>query len=232
MKNNEPATLAFDFQPIKLEEIPRILPPTHSGKYSQIRIKVLEHIATLPPGESFILAPSKKSGENGALDKNARASFCGSINKTLRSERMPWHMVYSGIAKAFVIAPLKHRGYKQRVLEKQEVESPENSKTGFQASSDERLEKLVKLTCKTFGVTLKELQKTGMLYGKNYKPERTDIKRAMVYVGKNGLGLKLTDIGRILGISSGTTTPYCQQAMIHPESKKKVELLSAALNKE
>lgn len=228
-KNVSHDVLAFDFQPIELNELRKILPRSKYGKYDDIKFQILERVKSMPMNESFLLAPAKESGKKGLLDEQQIKSFTNSINGAFRDEKLPWHVVYSTIAKAFAIAPYKRKGRIPRVdsyeLPKSRQQSfpLEDGKLGFVGDKEDRLNKLLTLATHTFGFSLKQLQEKGV------RGAVSRARMAMCYVGKNGLGLKLSTIGALLEMSSGSTTPLCQQAPVR--AKEEIAQLSQALNK-
>ncbi len=231
-KHPKADTLDFEFQPIELDDLKKILPRPKWSIYQDIKDQILEKLSKLPPAESFLLVPPK----GHKLPVNLAKSFMNSVNSTLREQKITWHIVWSEKAGAFALAPYKRKGSKnwERPPAVPEIHIdrgiPENGKSGFAETPEARLAKLVKLTQKTFGVSLKQVMDNKMKNHKRPDPVFTDIRRAMLYVGRNGLGLKLATIGGLLGQSSAVSTVLCQEAQVRPSAKEKVQQLSQALN--
>lgn len=218
-------TLAFEFQPIKLADLRKIL-PVKGNKYAEIINQIHLHLEQIAPDEAFLVRPN----QGQTLTPEETKNFLNAINNHLRAERMAWHAVFSKVTNSIVLAPYKRKiyGYRPAKITKVSPAAEGNGSTaGFTDDSQTRLNKLMELTKQLFGVTVEQLRQKER--GESY-PELVDIKRAVVYVGRNGMGLKLREIADVLELTSSSTTTLCQQAMTHPTAKEKVALLSEALN--
>jgi hypothetical protein len=222
MKPTSTEVLKFSFQKIDLSQIPHLLPQIHRSKYSELRAQIIEKVNSLDVNESFMFAP-----DNGTkVTDKLKSSIEYGVNVSLAKEQLNWRLKYSTVAKAFVVAP-----YKRYQLGRKPKRGPilppaeENQTAGFTESSKIRMDKLIELIKKKFGVTLRQLQE------KNPDGEVLDVRRAMLYVGRNGLGLKLSELGRLLELQSSSATVYCQEAQTKPSAKEKVLILTQEVNR-
>lgn len=223
--NGHEDVLKFDFQTIKLADISRLIPPSHRSKYSELCDQIIERVNSMPSDETFAFAPSKDM--NGKLTEEKITSICVGVNHAFKRGELNWRLRYSEVGKAFVVAPYERHKRVNRKRQEIVMSSPQEP-SGFKEPSSDRLKVLVDLTHKTFGITLRQLQdKTLSLT----HPDVVDVKRAFLYVGRTGLGLKSSEIGDLLDLSSGSTAVLIQQAMSKPNAKELVKKLSEALNK-
>jgi hypothetical protein len=175
----------------------------------------------MPSDESFVFGPGKNEH---IADKQFIQKVCNGVNYSFKRNQISWRIRYSINQKVFVVEPYDRM---KRVRKIKSVSRPpsEVEERGFTEDTESRLQTLVLLMKKTFNLTMKDLQKKGVT------GDLVDYKRAMLYVGRNGLGLKLSEIGNFLGLSSASTSTLSVQAMNKPAAKEKTALLMAALNK-
>lgn len=221
----------FDFQEIAINDIPKYLPETYRSNYAAFRALLIERVNQMDSEKTLIFAPTKKMTTSiGKLSDDKIARICWGVNHSFVHARMNWKIAYSEKNKVFVLKPYQRKGGitpKHKIQSNGNGDVPlavESAQSGFKEDDTQRMHKLVRLMKDKLGVTLRQLQE-------KRNPETIDYKRAMLYVGRNGLGLKLADLGNLLGISSGSATSLCQQALTVPSAKEKVDVLVAALNK-
>jgi hypothetical protein len=208
--------IKFAFQPIDLAEISKILPPKYRGKYSDLKAQIVNRLNSLDSDKSFLF-----QAQGMSMKEAQRNSLIFGLNKYLNQEKLPWKVQWSEKdvngkeVKAFVVCPkeLRTTTYKPRTF--QSVTTPEANK---------RFENLLHIIKKKWGVTLRQLQE------KNAGEDTTDLKRALLYVGRTGLGIKLSHMQKELNIASSSATVFCKEATNKPKAQQFVEALKAALN--
>lgn len=219
MSKTKEGVLNFVFDPIDLSELQKILSAAYKSKYALIRIQILEKINSCPPGKSFLIAPA--DNKNGALSPREIVSFTGSINKALRVERLPWHLVYLPEQKAFAIAPYKRNGARKspRIDESVSNTKPLNGRVAdlFQAAT------------KMFGVSLEDLGTKSYKLPFQERDKLSFVKRTIFYVGKFHLGLKFGEIASPMGIVPSTGWLLYKQASSDPEAKAQAAKLAASI---
>ena len=228
MKKPEKITpvMEFVFQTIKLDQVADLIPTAYRSRYEAIRIQVIEKVKSMPGDETFMFQPLDKKAK---LDENLIARICSGINVGLVRESLNWKISYSDKASAFVVAPYKRNkrpGRRGEFKINQSGSAVSNAPgTNGSISDDEgaRIKKLLELTHKHLGATLHDLQE------KHSGDEMLDIRRAFFYVGRNTMGIKLSHLGKLLGITSGTSSVQCGNALEILGSKEHVKTLTAAI---
>lgn len=213
MKNAQDV-LKFNFQEIELSEIRRLLPNRNRSKYAELRQQIVDRVNSLAGNKSFIFAPAG----DGKVTPKIITNLCHGVNVGFAKEKMNWRVVYSTVAKAFVVEPYKRKNGISKTVPK--IVAPQE---GFQETPGHRLEQLVNTVKKVFNVTVQEMSV------RNAEPDIMETKRAFLYVGRN-LGIRLSTMGELLHITSSSRTVFCQQALTRPAAKEKVEILIKAIN--
>jgi hypothetical protein len=217
--------MEFVFQTIKLDQVADLVPHTYRSKYEAIRNQVIEKIKTMAGDETFMFQPQDRKAK---LDDNLIARICHGINTGLVRESLNWKISFSNKARAFVVAPFKRYKlgkYKTRVPATQ-VSTTTNDNDAVTDDEAAQLTNLLKVTHQHFGKTLKDLQ---VKLDGTKDPELSNVKKAFLYVGRNAMGIKLSHIGKLLGLQSSSTTTMCQRAMKDPTAKEYVKVLTDAL---
>ena len=218
--------MEFVFQTIKLDQVADLVPYHYRSKYEAIRIQVIEKIKTMAGDETFMFQPQDRKTK---LDDNLIARICHGINTALVRESLNWKLAYSQKAKAFVVAPFKRYKLGKYKTNKSLTPSSTPSRERIEVlSHDEtaQINNLLNLTHKHYGKTLKDLQ---VKHNGNSDPELSNLKKAILYVGRNAMGIKLSHIGKLLGLNSSSTTTLCQRAMKDSIAKGYVKVLSEAI---
>jgi len=200
--------IKFDFQTIELSEIAKLLPPR--SKYAPLAQQIIERIHTTGRGKTFIFAPPKGS----KMEERDIIGLCHGVSVYLAKERLNWRIKYSQQNNCFIVAPLNLKMVTKKTMplvDRKEIE--------------QKLNFLLSCVQKTFHVTLNELKV------KNGSDEINDIKRALYYVGKKKLRLRLVDMRTVLNQHSGSASTFCAEALIKPSAQEKVRQLFDAINR-
>jgi hypothetical protein len=217
MTNKEEDVISFDFQEFKLADLRKILPQTYRSKYADLCNQIVERLNSLPSDQSFFFSPV-----NREMTELQIRNLANSVNIYLKRDNRDWRILWAAKQKAFVLEPHNWKNVKKRQSSGPALDQKPTNE--FTQPSSERMNQLLSLMQKAFGLTLRQLQEHG-------DQQLTDFKRAMIYVGKTGLGLSQAEMGRTLRLASATTSLYCTEAMKSELAKEKVEILKLELNR-